>query len=37
MGRNAWRAVEARYEQLREADGLPATFEVLLCTARKAI
>jgi malonyl-CoA O-methyltransferase len=37
MGRAAWRAVEARYEALREPAGLPATFEVILCTARKAI
>lgn len=36
MGRGAWRAIETRYEQLREPDGLPATFEVILCTARKA-
>jgi malonyl-CoA O-methyltransferase len=36
MGRDAWRTIERRYEQLREAAGLPATFEVILCTARKA-
>lgn len=35
MGRQTWRAVEQRYEARRDADGLPATFEVILCTARK--
>lgn len=35
FGRQVWQAVEARYESLREADGLPATYEVILCTATK--
>jgi malonyl-CoA O-methyltransferase len=35
MGRQTWQAVEARYEAHRDADGLPATFEVVLCTAHK--
>jgi malonyl-CoA O-methyltransferase len=37
MGRQTWRAVETRYEAHRDAAGLPATFEVILCTARKPI
>jgi malonyl-CoA O-methyltransferase len=36
LGRRAWAQVEARYEARRTAEGLPATFEVVLCTARKA-
>ena len=35
LSRRAWQAVETRYESLREADGLPATYEVILCTANK--
>jgi malonyl-CoA O-methyltransferase len=35
FGRQIWQAVETRYESLREADGLPATYEVILCTASK--
>ncbi|MBI5786839.1 MAG: malonyl-ACP O-methyltransferase BioC [Rhodocyclales bacterium] len=35
MGRAAWQTVEHRYEAWREAAGLPATFEVVLCTASK--
>ncbi len=35
LGRGLWRAVEARYEQRREADGLPVTYEVILCSATK--
>lgn len=35
LGRKAWVAVEGRYEHRREPEGLPATYEVLLCTARK--
>lgn len=35
FGRRVWQSVEARYEALRETDGLPATYEVLLCTAIK--
>ena len=35
LGRKAWQAVEQRYEQHREAAGLPATYEVILCTAVK--
>lgn len=35
MGRQTWRTVEQRYEARRETSGLPATYEVILCTARK--
>lgn len=36
MGKDAWRAVQARYEALRGADGLlPATYRVLLGSAKK--
>lgn len=35
MGRRTWQTVEQRYESLREAAGLPATFEVILCSASK--
>ena len=35
MGRRAWQTVEQRYEARREAAGLPATFEVILCLASK--
>lgn len=35
LGRKAWAAIEDRYEARRDAEGLPATYEVLLCTARK--
>lgn len=37
MGRRSWQAIEQRYESLREAAGLPATFEVILCSASKPI
>jgi malonyl-CoA O-methyltransferase len=37
MGRRAWQAVEERYETRRETSGLPATFEIILCTAVKPI
>ena len=37
MGRQTWQTIEQRYESLREAAGLPATFEVILCTASKPI
>jgi len=37
MGRRTWQAIEQRYESLREAAGLPATFEVILCSASKPI
>lgn len=37
LGRAAWQAVERRYESRREPQGLPATYEVILCTARKPI
>lgn len=33
LGRKRWQSIEARYESLREDDGLPATWEVILCTA----
>jgi len=35
LGRKAWRTVEQRYEAHREPAGLPASYEVILCTARK--
>ena len=35
LGRHAWRAIEARYEADLDAAGLPATYEVMLCRARK--
>ncbi|MDI6748220.1 MAG: malonyl-ACP O-methyltransferase BioC [Rhodocyclaceae bacterium] len=35
LGRRVWQAVEARYETLRVDAGLPATYEVILCTANK--
>lgn len=35
LGRRTWQAIETRYEAHRDADGLPATFEVILCTASK--
>jgi malonyl-CoA O-methyltransferase len=35
FGRQVWQAVEARYESLREDAGLPATYQVILCTALK--
>lgn len=37
MGRAAWQSVERRYEAARTPAGLPATFEVILCTASKPI
>jgi malonyl-CoA O-methyltransferase len=37
MGRAAWQTVERRYEARRTPAGLPATFEVVLCTASKPI
>jgi malonyl-CoA O-methyltransferase len=35
LGRRAWQVLERRYEAWRSAAGLPTTYEVLLCTARK--
>lgn len=35
FGRHSWQAIEARYESLREDAGLPATYQVMLCTALK--
>lgn len=36
MGKDAWRAAQARYEVLRDADGLlPVTYKVLLGSAKK--
>lgn len=37
LGRQAWRLLEQRYEARRSEAGLPTTYEVLLCTARKPI
>jgi malonyl-CoA O-methyltransferase len=35
LGRKSWQSVEERYENCREPAGLPATYEVILCTANK--
>lgn len=35
LGRKAWQTVEVRHEATRTAAGLPSTYEVILCTARK--
>lgn len=35
LGRAAWRRLEAAYEQFREPAGLPASYDVLLCYAKK--
>ena len=35
LGRKTWQSVEDRYEKCREPAGLPATYEVILCTANK--
>lgn len=35
MGRNAWQALAAAYEQHRTPDGLPASYDVIFLTARK--
>lgn len=35
LGRGAWRALEARYESLRQTAGLPVSWELLLCRARR--
>lgn len=35
MGRAAWLALQAAYEAQRSADGLPATYDVILCCAEK--
>lgn len=35
LGRQVWQSIEKRYEALREEDGLPATYAVILCTAVK--
>lgn len=35
LGRKSWQSVEERYETRREPAGLPATYEVVLCTASK--
>ena len=37
LGRRGWRQLEERYEAWRTPAGLPTTYEVLLCTARKPI
>jgi malonyl-CoA O-methyltransferase len=36
LGRRAWQTIEARYESHRTAAGLPTSYEVHLCTARKS-
>lgn len=35
MGRAAWQQVEAAYERFRTADGLPASYDVILAYARR--
>lgn len=35
LGKEAWRRIEAHYEQHRSAAGLPATYDVIYCTARR--
>ncbi len=35
MGRAAWQQVEAAYERFRTAEGLPASYDVILACARK--
>ena len=35
MGRSAWQKIEAAYERHREAAGLPAHYDVILCYAHK--
>ena len=35
MGKAGWREVNAAYERYRQADGLPASYDVILLTARK--
>jgi len=37
LGRKTWQAVEQRYERQRDTAGLPASYEVILCTARRPI
>lgn len=36
MGRTAWQRVEAAYEQFRQPEGLPASYDVLLAYAEKS-
>ncbi|MDX9707259.1 MAG: malonyl-[acyl-carrier protein] O-methyltransferase BioC, partial [Azospira sp.] len=35
MGKAAWQALTAAYERQRTAEGLPASYDVILLTARK--
>ncbi len=35
LGKAAWQRIEAHYEQYRSAAGLPATYDVIYCTARR--
>lgn len=35
LGKSAWQRIEAHYEQYRSAAGLPATYDVIYCTARR--
>ncbi|MDP2752619.1 MAG: malonyl-ACP O-methyltransferase BioC [Rhodocyclaceae bacterium] len=34
LGRRGWQTLEGRYEALRSAEGLPVTYEVVVCTAK---
>ena len=36
MGKDTWARVQTAYETFRTPEGLPASYDVLLCTARKA-
>jgi malonyl-CoA O-methyltransferase len=35
LGKNAWRRIEADYERHRSSAGLPATYDVIYCTAQR--
>lgn len=35
LGKEAWQDVQQRYETFRTADGLPATYDVIYCLARR--
>jgi len=37
FGRRGWQTLETRYEALRSAEGLPVTYEVVLCSAKKPL
>lgn len=35
LGKSAWRRIEADYERHRSSAGLPATYDVIYCTAQR--